>query len=272
MSADILQKITAKKEQRLTQAQSRVPFMELVRRLEQGAPPRRPWELAADRFDVIAEVKRASPSLGPIPWACTLPQLVQAYEQGGAKVISVLTEEDYFQGTLEDLVNVRNQIALPVLRKDFIFTEYQVLESRFYGADAILLIVALLGEKELAALLKVAAEIGLETLVECHDREEVSIALAAGARTIGINNRNLRTFEVRLETTAELVDMIPAGCVAVSESGIHSPEHAGYVAATGVSAVLVGESCVRSGSSAAHISGLLAAGRSRKTVRQGNNS
>ena len=266
MGADILQKIVAKKQERLNQAQSRVPLKELLRRV-QDAPQRRPWPLAPARFDVIAEVKRASPSLGPIPWACSLPELVQGYEQGGAGVISVLTEEDFFQGTLEDLVNVRNQATLPILRKDFIFTEYQVVESRVYGADAILLIVALLGEKELVALLKLAAEMELETLVECHDREEVKLALASGARTIGINNRNLRTFEVSLDTTVELMDMISAGCVAVSESGIHTPEDAGYVAATGVSAVLVGESCVRSGSPATHISALLAEGRSRKTVR-----
>ncbi|MHB1406250.1 MAG: indole-3-glycerol phosphate synthase TrpC [Desulfitobacteriaceae bacterium] len=266
MSADILQRIVAKKQERLNQAQSRVPLKELLRRV-QDASQHRPWPLAPARFDVIAEVKRASPSLGPIPWACSLPELVQGYEQGGAGVISVLTEEDFFQGTIEDLVNVRNQTEVPVLRKDFIFTEYQVVESRVCGADVILLIVALLGEQELAALIKMATEMELEALVECHDREEVKIALAAGARTIGINNRNLRTFEVSLDTTVELMGMIPAGCLAVSESGIHTPEHAGYVADTGVSAVLVGESCVRSGNPAAHIAALLAEGRSRKSVR-----
>lgn len=264
MSSDILNKIVARKQERLRAAENKTSLPELRKQLEREKPERRPWPLARNRFDLIAEVKKASPSLGEIKWVCSLPELVQGYKQGGAGVISVLTEEDFFRGSLQDLAEVRRLSGLPVLRKDFLWTEYQLVESRLHGADAILLIVALLPEENLKNLLVLARELELETLVECHDRQEVELALRAGAKTIGINNRNLRTFEVKLETTLELVKLIPNDCIVVSESGIRKPEDAGKVAAAGANAVLVGESCVRQADPARHIASLLDMGRKER--------
>ena len=261
MADDVLERIVAGKSRRLRAAEEKCSLKSLWQCLEQEAPQPRTWALAPERFGVIAEIKRASPSLGKIAWACSLEQLVTAYTAGGAAAISVLTEEDFFQGSLADLQYVRSLTGLPVLRKDFLWTEYQVVESRVYGADAILLIVALLEGQTLKRLLALAEELQLQVLVECHDREEVELALNAGAKVIGINNRNLRTFEVHLATTLELSSSVPAHCVLVSESGIHQPEDAAVVARSGANAVLVGESCVRNGEPGDHIASLLKHGR-----------
>ena len=266
MAADILQQIVARKQERLNTLQQVTPFATLCRRLDAELPERRPWPLASDRFDVIAEIKRASPSLGPINWQHTLPELVQQYELGGAGAVSVLTEEDFFCGSLADLAQVRRETGLPILRKDFLWTEYQLVESRLAGADAVLLIVALLDQKILNRLIKYAAELELETLVECHDRQEIERAIQAGARTIGINNRNLRTFTVSLETTIELLPTVPRDSVVISESGIKIPADAGRLAAAGTNGVLVGESCVRQAEPSKHVAGLLEQGR--KQYRQ----
>ena len=261
MSRDILQEIVAKKTERLHAAEARLSLGELWRRLEEKKPERRPWSILPGQFGLIAEVKKASPSKGQIAWGCALPELVSGYEQGGAGAISVLTEEDFFLGSLADLATVRGLTGLPLLRKDFMWTEYQLVESRVHGADAVLLIVAMLSGTALAALLQLAGRLELEVLVECHNRAEVEIALQAGAKMIGINNRDLRTFAVSLQTTRELAVLIPPTCTLVSESGIKAPEDAATVAQAGANAVLVGESCVRQGQPAAHIEALLAAGR-----------
>jgi indole-3-glycerol phosphate synthase len=261
MAEDILLKIVARKQERLNELMRVTPLAELSRRLETELPRRRPWPLAKDRFDVIAEIKRASPSLGLINWQHTLPELVHSYERGGAGVVSVLTEEDFFRGSLADLAEVRRETSLPLLRKDFLWTEYQLVESRLAGADAILLIVALLDQKTLTGLLQLAAELELEVLVECRDRGEIERAMQAGAQNIGINNRNLRTFEVSLETTIKLLPAVSKDCAVISESGIKIPADAGRLAAAGVNGILVGESCVRQAEPAKHVAGLLEQGR-----------
>lgn len=247
MESNILSTIMVQKQKRLQQAQENCSLNQLYHQLEAiPSSPRRGWPLSPESFEVIAEVKRASPSLGPIPWNLTLTDLVQAYQGGGAGVISVLTEEDFFHGSLDDLQQVRKISKLPILRKDFLWTEYQLVESRLVGADVVLLIMSLLDTALLKKLLLLAKKLGLEALVECRDRAEVERAVSVGAQTIGINNRDLRTFEVRPEKTLELCRLIPAECVVVSESGIKTSEDVKRLAATGVNAVLVGESFLRS--------------------------
>lgn len=257
MESHILSSIMLKRQQRLNQAQERCPLGQLWHQLE-NIPrlPRRSWPISTKSFEVIAEVKRASPSLGPIPWNISLIDLVQAYQKGGAGAVSVLTEEDFFHGSLADLKQVREITKLPILRKDFLWSEYQIVESRLYGADAVLLIMSLLDTKLLMKLLALAKKLELETLVECRNREEVEQALASGAQTIGINNRDLRTFEVRLEKTLELCRLIPEECVVVSESGIKTSEDVERLVSTGVNAILVGESFLRSSDPSGYIARL----------------
>ena len=256
MESHILSSIMLQRQKRLNQAQESCPLDQLWHKLDKiPKTPRRGW-ISTKNFEVIAEIKRASPSLGPIPWNLSLTDLVQAYQDGGAGAVSVLTEEDFFHGSLADLKQVRETTELPILRKDFLWSEYQIVESRLYGADAALLIMSLLDTKLLKKLLALAKELELETLVECRNREEVEQALAGGAQTIGINNRDLRTFEVRLEKTLELCRLIPEECVVVSESGISTPEDVERLASVGVNAILVGESCLRSGDPSSHIARL----------------
>jgi indole-3-glycerol phosphate synthase len=266
MAADILQKIVARKQERLNRIIELTPYNTLCRSLDSELPVRRSWPLTNDRFNLIAEIKRASPSLGPISWQHTLPELVHQYELGGAGAVSVLTEEDFFCGSLADLRQVRKETGLPLLRKDFLWTEYQLVESRVAGADAVLLIVALLEQEVLERLVKFAVDLDLETLVECHDCSEIERAIKAGAHNIGINNRNLRTFKVSLDTTTDLIQLVDKDRVIISESGIKVPEDAGRLAASGVNGILVGESCVRQANPSKHVADLLEQGR--KQFRQ----
>ena len=257
MESHILSSIMLKRQQRLNQAQERCPLDQLWHQLEDiPILTRRAWPISTKSFQVIAEVKRASPSLGPITWNLSLTDLVQAYHYGGAAVVSVLTEEDFFHGSIADLKQVREITKLPILRKDFLWSEYQIVESRLVGADAVLLIMSLLDTELLKKLLSLAKELGLEALVECRDREEVEHALAGGAQIIGINNRDLRTFEVRLEKTLELCRLIPAECAVVSESGIKTSEDVERLASVGVNAILVGESFLRSSDPSGYITRL----------------
>jgi indole-3-glycerol phosphate synthase len=196
---------------------------------------------------VIAEFKRRSPSAGTLREGAELETLVQAYERGGASALSVLTEQPNFGGSLADLTAARGLVRLPALRKDFIVDDYQLLEARDAGADAVLLIVAALGDAELASLHATARELGLDVLVEVHDREEVARALEVGARLIGVNNRDLRDFSVDLGRTSKLRGAIPSGVAVVSESGIASAEQLHSLEGEGVDAVLVGESLMRAG-------------------------
>ena len=195
---------------------------------------------------VIAEVKRSSPSRGPIRPDLVLEDLVCSYVRGGASAISVLTEPEYFGGDLSDIGRAREVTSLPILRKDFIIDVYQLLESRAAGASAVLLIAALLEKEMLASLLERGREIGLEALVEVHDEAELEAALEAGAEIVGINNRDLKTLQVDLETTLKLAPRVPSGRVLVSESGYSRQEEAAAALQAGVHAILVGEALVRS--------------------------
>jgi indole-3-glycerol phosphate synthase len=201
---------------------------------------RRDGELA-----VIAEVKKASPSAGIIATSFDPVAIAKNYETSGADALSVLTDERFFQGSLDYLSAVRAQVSLPILRKDFMLDEIQITESVAAGADAILLIVAALDQKRLVALRRAAIEAGLDAVVEVHTAEELKRAIEAGSEIIGINNRNLATFEVDLGVTEELSKSLPDDTIMVSESGIKSPADAGRVKACGVDAILVGEALMR---------------------------
>lgn len=201
--------------------------------------------LIDEGISLIAEMKRASPSRGPIRPDATVAEVVRAYQEAGARAVSVLTEPSYFGGSLDDLVEARGACELPLLRKDFVVDEYQLLEARAAGADAVLLIVAALEPERLAALMSAASELGMDSLVEVHDEEEVETALEAGAEVIGINNRDLHSLEVDLETTFTLLADIPAGTVVVAESGITTPEDVDRLERAGVDAILVGEALMR---------------------------
>jgi indole-3-glycerol phosphate synthase len=203
--------------------------------------------LARPRVSVIAEFKRRSPSAGVLRQHADLAELVLAYERGGASALSVLTEEANFGGSLDDLSAARELCALPTLRKDFIVDEYQLLEARVAGADAVLLIVAALSDPELSSLQDEARALGMDVLVEVHDRDELDRALAVGAELIGVNNRDLRDFSVDVQRTMQLRGAIPDGVMVVSESGIGSAEQLRELEREGVDAVLVGESLMRAG-------------------------
>ncbi|MCE2448487.1 MAG: indole-3-glycerol phosphate synthase TrpC [Candidatus Latescibacteria bacterium] len=201
--------------------------------------------LAADGTALIAEIKKASPSKGVIRADFDPEWIADAYAANGARCLSVLTDEAYFQGC-DDYVQMAKAVAgLPVLRKDFTIDEYQLYEARVIGADAILLIVALMDSSQLDDYLGLATELELDALVEVHDREELARAKAAGARLIGVNNRDLRTFETALDTTFALVNQMPEGAVVVSESGIGDRGDVERLEAAGVNAILVGESLMR---------------------------
>lgn len=190
---------------------------------------------------IVAEVKRASPSQGLIRRDFDAVALAREFAAAGASALSVLTEERFFQGSLEYLERIKEAVNLPLLRKDFVLDEYQVFEARSFGADAVLLIVALLDSSGLRQLLALAGSLSLDALVEVHTEEELSAALEAGAKLIGINNRDLKTFEVRLETTERLVPLVPPDILVVCESGIDSPERIEKFERLGVRAFLIGE-------------------------------
>jgi indole-3-glycerol phosphate synthase len=204
------------------------------------APPRRGGPLRA-----IAEVKKASPSRGVIREDFHPADLARAYAQAGAQAVSVLTDTPFFQGSLEHLQAARRATEVPLLRKDFHVDPYQLWEARAAGADAVLLIVAALHDAALGELLALSATLGLSPLVEVHSGGELERALAAGATVIGINNRDLTTFDVSLQTTSDLLPQVPRDAVVVSESGIARPEEAARLAAAGVDAILVGEGLLR---------------------------
>jgi indole-3-glycerol phosphate synthase len=194
---------------------------------------------------VIAEFKRRSPSAGTLREGADVNAVVRAYERGGAAAVSVLTEGPSFAGSLEDLRLARRACQLPILRKDFIIDPYQLHEARAAEADAVLLIVAALRDEQIASLALTARELGLEVLVEVHDRDELGRALETGAEVIGINNRDLRDFTVDVRRTSQLIDEVPAGITVVSESGISTAEQLRALEQQGVDAVLVGESLMR---------------------------
>jgi indole-3-glycerol phosphate synthase len=201
--------------------------------------------VAADGIAIIAELKKASPSKGLIRADFQPADLARELEQAGAAALSVLTDEEFFQGSLSYLRQASAATSLPCLRKDFIVDEFQILEARANSADAVLLIVAALSQKDLVALAQSARSQHLDVLCEAHDAEELQRAVDAGCDLIGINSRNLRTFEVNLEIAFELAGMIPEGCLAVAESGIHSGADLARLRAAGYDAFLIGESLMR---------------------------
>ncbi len=212
--------------------------------------------LAGGGLSVIAEVKRRSPSKGAIDPSLDPGALAAAYERGGAAAISVLTEVDHFGALSGDLAAVRAAVGVPVLRKDFVLHPAQVWEARAMGADAVLLIAAVLSDAELAIALDAARESGLDALVEVHDADEARRVTALGALIVGVNNRNLQTFTVDLATAESLRSLLPPGCTTIAESGIATPEAASRMAAAGYDAVLVGEAAVRHPDPAAFVASL----------------
>jgi indole-3-glycerol phosphate synthase len=248
---DFLSGIIEKKRARLERARQLRTLEDLRREAEalrRDAEPRAFSRALADggRVNVIAEFKRASPSKGSIRGDVRAAEVARVYEAGGAAAVSVLTEEDYFLGSLEDLREVVGATRLPVLRKDFVFDEYQIYEAAAAGASAVLLIVAALADEELGRLRLVAEEgLGLDALVEVHTRAELERAASSGARLVGVNNRNLHTFEVSLETSVELAAHAPQGALLVSESGINSAADIRRLRACGFRAFLVGETLMR---------------------------
>lgn len=203
--------------------------------------------LRRDDVNIIAEFKRRSPSKGLIRANADLSQIVKSYQAGGASAISVLTEEDYFSGSLDDLRSVKKFVDLPVLRKDFVVDEYQVYESAAAGADAVLLIVAALDDDALLRLRHLAEdELGMDALVEVHDRDEMQRAAACGATLIGVNNRNLHTFDVSLDTSLSLVSGAPKGALLISESGLKTASDLSRLRDAGYRGFLIGESLMRS--------------------------
>jgi indole-3-glycerol phosphate synthase len=195
---------------------------------------------------VIGEIKKASPSKGVLADAFDPASIARTYAAGGAAALSVLTDGKFFQGSFADLEAARSAVALPVLRKDFTLDEFHVIEAAAHGADAILLIAALLDEKEMRSLRELAARYRMAALVEVHEAVELDAALASGAEIVGVNNRNLHTFDVNIETSLQLAERIPAGVVKVSESGIHSRADVARLAAAGFQAFLVGEHLMKS--------------------------
>ena len=258
---DILRRIVADKAAELEGQRAAVPERRL-REMAEGAPP--PLNLAGALtgagIRVIAEIKRRSPSRGWIAEDIDAADLAGRYASAGAAAVSVLTNAQHFGGSIEDLAAASEAArphGVPVLRKEFIFDPYQVHEARAHGADAVLLIVAMLEPAELSALRDLAQGMWMQSLVEVHDEAELEVALGAGAEIIGINNRDLRTFETDLATTERLAPMVPPGRIVVAESGIHTRDDLARVQAAGAHAALIGESLASSGDPGAALSGLI---------------
>jgi len=249
-SSTILRKILARKREEVSARRRRDAVGSLERRITEQSPPRGfaravQARVAAAEPAVIAEVKKASPSKGVIRADFQPAQIAASYQAGGASCLSVLTDIDFFQGADAYLEQARAACALPVLRKDFTVDPYQVVEARAIGADAILLIVAALDGDQMRELARTALEMGLDVLVEVHDRAELDRALELATPLIGINNRDLHSFDTRLETTLELLPYIPAEKVVVTESGIHTAEDVALMRNHQVHAFLVGEAFMR---------------------------
>jgi indole-3-glycerol phosphate synthase len=243
----ILDRIVAAKRREIETARAQTPEQELERQLGE-APPARDFRAALERpggVQIIAEVKKASPSAGVLRADFDPIAIARTYAAHGAAALSVLTDAPFFQGSLAYLSAIRAAVQPPVLRKDFILERYQLLEARAAGADAVLLIAEILPGAELPRVLREAQELGLQALVELYDAGNLPRVLESGARLVGINNRDLRTFTTRLEHTIELAARLPADCCLVSESGIRTRQDVLRLQAVGVRAVLVGETLMR---------------------------
>lgn len=242
-----LSRIVSHKRDELANAQKKLSLVALQQMARAQAAPRdfRRALTTGENIAVIAEMKKSSPSAGVLREDFNPVRLAKSYAAHGAAALSILTDEKFFGGNLENLQKAQAVCTLPILRKDFILNPYQIWEARAFGADAILLIVAMLDRTQLFELLFAVEETGMQTLVEVHNEAELDRALLAGANLFGINNRNLQTFEVTLETTERLSKLIPSSCVRVAESGIKSPRDVERMAACGVEAILVGSHLMR---------------------------
>ncbi|MBI1941065.1 MAG: indole-3-glycerol phosphate synthase TrpC [Acidobacteria bacterium] len=242
LAKSVLEDIIALRRRRVEETRAGVPLGRLEHSVEKRTDYRDfAQAISGGSLRVIAELKRASPSRGALRRDYNPGEIARSYETAGASAHSVLTEQDFFGGSLEDLKAARGTVKLPVLRKDFILDVYQVYESVAAGADALLLIVAALSDEDLRNLLGLCERLRIAALVEVHTEAELDGALGAGARLIGVNNRNLKTLEVNLETSFRLRERIPATCLAVSESGIKTPGDLRRLAEAGFNAILIGE-------------------------------
>lgn len=247
---DILKKIVQRKREEIAERQQQRSIDELKQLLPSAPPPRGFVAAMQAKLDaglpaVIAEVKKASPSKGVMRENFVPAEIAQSYEKGGAACLSVLTDIDFFQGSDDYLQQAREACSLPVIRKDFIIDPYQVVEARVIGADCILLIAACLSDEQMRDLSSLAVELGMDVLVEVHDGEELQRTLPLNLPLVGINNRNLRTFETSLDTTLELLAQIPEGRIVVTESGIHTPDDVALMRKNSVNSFLVGEAFMR---------------------------
>jgi indole-3-glycerol phosphate synthase len=261
--SDILNKILRRKAEEVAERSARLPLRVLSQRAASAEPARGFVEaierrIAQGQAAVIAEIKKASPSKGLLRADFRPAEIAKSYERGGATCLSVLTDMEFFQGADEYLQQARASCALPVLRKDFTIDPWQVYEARALNADCILLIVAALGDAQLGDLAGLAQHLGMDVLVEVHDAAELERALALNTPLIGINNRNLRSFETRLETTLDLLAGIPADRIVVTESGIHTMADVARLRAAGVHAFLIGEAFMKAPDPGAKLAELFA--------------
>lgn len=260
-TSDILKKIIRRKTEEIATRAERLPLNRLIATMDDATATRGfVAALEARILDgqsaVIAEIKKASPSKGVIREPFEPAAIAESYQRGGATCLSVLTDIDFFQGADDHLAQARDACTLPVIRKDFIIDPYQVYEARAIGADCILLIAACLDDDRMAELNELAHRLGMDVLIEIHDGEELERVLALPNRLIGINNRDLHSFEVRLETTLELLERIPRDRIVVTESGIHSQSDVARMRRHGVHAFLVGETFMRAADPGARLAEL----------------
>lgn len=253
MKQTFLQEILAIKKKRLAAAKRETDFDLLCRRAEQIRAASKPHRFDAvlrngNKINIIAEIKRASPSRGVINDKIDVAETAKSYERGGAAAISVLTEEDRFRGSLKDLKTAANSVEIPILRKDFIFDEFQITEAAAGGADAVLLIAAMLDDEVMTKLYRLAErEFNLDVLLEVHTLEELKRAAAIGAKIIGVNNRDLHSFAVSLDTSRELIKHAPAQALMIAESGLRTREDLLELKSLGYNGFLIGETLMKSG-------------------------